>query len=419
MRTLAAALLAILLFGQLFAAPCPTGDVGGFYTTAKNGSDCVVTYQPGPQHSKDTWVYDQLPQSNFGASYYMNVETAQSEGGYGRYGFPLLEFDLSAIPKNSTIKSAELRLYKFSCQQEHTQCRENEVEAFRLNVPWEEGGCPSPGGCPGQASWDSSGPQQGSNWHGSLPEWTREVQPQDRVVSPVQNNVWVRFNLTRAAKGWVNGSFQNYGVVLQGIFDSNKDYQRHDYYTSDYQDPALRPMLVVIYNNTNASFEVTATGLPATVLENQGASVKITLNNTGDDGLDGGQLYIRRASDGTILYTKEVSLKKGESKSFDFGDFNFSSAGEQRYQVGAKFEGAQVQEEKEISILVLPAPKPENFGGPAFLALSVFAVFAAFIILVAAYISLGKGKTAQGKTKCPMCGYEGGEGRCPVCGTVY
>jgi len=170
--------------------------------------DPTITVQPGPTEGKDSYVDDSQPTTNYGTL----VDIASYDNGSAKTR-SYLQFDLSSVPKGSTVSSASLQLY--------TQ------DALGGNVYLRKV----------TSSWDETA----ITWNNQpLFEEVADTQVVDTV------NTWFAWDISGMVKDWVTGKVINNGVALMtaetgtssgGLFCS-----------SDYSvDIDLRPKLVIDY----------------------------------------------------------------------------------------------------------------------------------------------------------------------------
>jgi hypothetical protein len=143
------------------------------------------TYNENPD--KDTWIWP----------------------GYGPYGYStelrtnrvslydqeiVMHFDLSSVPYGSTINSANLYAYRYSGYGAISGA------IFRVTEDWEE-----------------------ATLVNSI---AHDTNPYDTYVPMGDPNGWKVFDIEDLVQEWVDGDYDNYGVVYYGITGSGY-YQRH------------------------------------------------------------------------------------------------------------------------------------------------------------------------------------------------
>jgi hypothetical protein len=181
-----------------------------------------LTIQPGAEDGKDsyisTWGGDQS--KNFGDSEDIYV-------GYSDYKRGLLQFDLSSIPPNASISSAELYLYlKGSLYDFHN----TEIYVHRITRLWKEE----------EVTWKERYQKQRWDSQGGDFDWSIESS-----VSPMhRSSEWVCWGVTGIVKDWVNGKYDNFGFLLRQDMANRKENR---FLSSDTPWREYRPRLVISY----------------------------------------------------------------------------------------------------------------------------------------------------------------------------
>jgi len=98
-----------------------------------------------------------------------------------------LQFDLSTIPANATIVSAELKLFKYSS----SNTIDFSIGIHKVTDDW----------IINSISWYN--------------QPTFDAIPEDTILSTSSKNIWLYWDITSLLQGWINGSINNYGVVLK------------------------------------------------------------------------------------------------------------------------------------------------------------------------------------------------------------
>ena len=90
-----------------------------------------ITLQPDSAAGKDSYIRQDLPNSNFGSTDRLNLGLT----GSGDKQRPLLFFNLSSIPQGSTITYAEFKVYLNASQLTSSGL----VNLTRITEDWTEG----------------------------------------------------------------------------------------------------------------------------------------------------------------------------------------------------------------------------------------------------------------------------------------
>jgi hypothetical protein len=183
-----------------------------------------LTIQPGSE-GKDAPIFYLYPNINYGTFTTIWVGKVNWRGG--------LEFDLSTLPANATINSAELELYYHD---DYTTTGAEDLEAHRITRSWTEAGV-TWNSYDGTNSWTSAG--------GDFDPTVEDMISIDDVYG------WYGWNITNLVTGWHNGTYTNYGVMLKGA----TDLDQKGFYSSDYSNSDYHPKLTINYTTGTASDE--------------------------------------------------------------------------------------------------------------------------------------------------------------------
>jgi hypothetical protein len=129
-----------------------------------------------------------------------------------------LFFDVSSIPSNATVQTANLRLWINSFSPTGDQAMG--ILARFLNTSWN----------PNTITWNNY-----------VPSWGAEIG----IGNVPAQTGWVQGNIANAVQQWVNGSRQNFGIMLQG---DETPQQRERVFTTLNANNGLAPRLVVTYD---------------------------------------------------------------------------------------------------------------------------------------------------------------------------
>jgi hypothetical protein len=131
---------------------------------------------------QDSYVFENLPDTNFGASDTLCIRSNVSNWGY--ITRTLFKFDLSPISPGTAIQSAILGLYMFN-----QSGVDFEVEVHCILEPWDEMG----------VTWNNQ-PQYDSSIAGIL---------------DYQGYTWWEFDITDLVQFWVDNPTLDYGALLK------------------------------------------------------------------------------------------------------------------------------------------------------------------------------------------------------------
>jgi len=222
-----------------------TGNVGTLKrkVMVDNNSPITVVLQPDAASGKDTMItaWNTHAGCNFGAVGAITVgHWLNSSDGYTAVR-SLLQFDLSSIPSNAAITSAQLKLhYAYGSN----TMQVTDVSVHRLTRNWVEGS--------GFGFFDTI--RNGATWttYDGTNKWTNSGGDFDPAPEAIVRNIstiygWYAWDITSLAQSWWNGNTPNYGVLLRSSIESWSYAVNRSFESSDSQDPSKRPQLVVTY----------------------------------------------------------------------------------------------------------------------------------------------------------------------------
>lgn len=188
------------------------------------GTPQTVLLKPGSTDGKDAWYTGSKTNWNYGNH---NKLLAQENAGQRA----AIEFDLSVLPPDAQVQSAELRLYAVNAP------TAGNVDLHAFADDWVEGTCSGSGCSADGITWDT---RDGTN------AWTTPggdfVTP--RVARTAINGAgaWYAFDVTNAVGTWV-ASGTNHGLLIKG----NAGGVDVDFASSEEADATLHPELELTY----------------------------------------------------------------------------------------------------------------------------------------------------------------------------
>lgn len=200
----------------------------------------VVTLRPDDTSGKDTWLSQDGPTANDGAGSTMD---AIKTGG-STFRRILVEFDLSSIPVDAVIVSADLEL---TARISYTGV---DVGVYRITAPWLED----------QATWNIA--STGNPWSSAGGDYQSGAVT---VVNPgsVTDGSLVVFDVTSLVQSWVDGSVSNYGFLLKLTDEAASAPDRGlPSHSSGASTSGYRPALVVDYVVPSSTPTATSTNTP-------------------------------------------------------------------------------------------------------------------------------------------------------------
>ena len=208
-----------------------TGTYKGSSVTVRRSN--VIVYQSATQSQSlapgstgiDTYIREGS-NTNFGDESRMRLKKSER--------YPLIQFDLAAIPLKSLVTEALLRIYFDSPDGGAT------VSAYRVQSFWQEGNGQSSSGAnwtrrSSSAFWSSSG----GDFHSTHVSESPIYYSYSWYLGTYY---YIELDITEATNAWMLGRFPNYGVLLKSSSTEN-----HYLYSSDTSSSDFRPALTVTY----------------------------------------------------------------------------------------------------------------------------------------------------------------------------
>jgi len=241
----------------------------------------------------DTYIRSSSPNGNYGGDTNLKISPGQSVA--------LQKFDLSYIPADSTILSAQLSLY-------HTTGGTDKVSAFGVTKPWNEG----TGAAGSGATW---------NTYNGVNSWATaggDYDPATGVTTVLpSNNAWATWDLTAQTAAWTAGTRPNYGIALVETTGSSDVFVSSDEMSSI----TLRPKFTVTFLPP-CGWVPPATGVTLQASQdtwideahsnsNYGNSTSFTVTNAAKAGRGLVQFDLSGIAAGTLLKSATLRLFTG------------------------------------------------------------------------------------------------------------
>lgn len=187
----------------------------------------------------DACILEGYPTANTGNTVDMWVGYDDYLEPDGKIVRSLVRFDLSSIPSGASITSATLRLYLVNSWDYPGKTRT--ITTYRIASSWSESSVTWNNKPSYAESYGSAGVTHGAD-------------------------VWYSFDVTNLVRGWVNGTWPNYGIMLRGPEWSGTDSSWKAFGT---KESSYRPQLVITYIGTAsaATEPFGEEGLAPTVME--------------------------------------------------------------------------------------------------------------------------------------------------------
>jgi hypothetical protein len=193
----------------------------------------------GESVSEDTVIVDgSYSPLNFGATPDM---LAAGVGPAGTLTRLLIRWDLSSIRADTTVVRAQMSLYS-----RHSQRGSWTIDAHRVLQPWVEGnldGLNRQLDNPVSSCWIEYG--NGLRWN--APGADGAADREATVISSATHTGtgWVSWDVTEAVRNWLDGNWDNNGVILKSNNEALKNLRF--FLSSECRNAAFRPTMVVEY----------------------------------------------------------------------------------------------------------------------------------------------------------------------------
>jgi hypothetical protein len=199
----------------------------------------------------DTEIWAAQPNSNYGQELPIYV-------GYRDHqpGRMLLEIPIWDLPPRATIHSAQLRFAVVGWRNPEHQTRT--LTARRVTMPWHEW----------LATWNNA--PAAAEVLGSVPVGTPQPLP-----------LWHSIDLTDVVRGWHDGTYPNFGILISSQEGGDPAYQViASSETTDY------PRLEVTYTPAPPTLAAAPSALGLMAGDGHTTSQRLTISNDGSDPLD-------------------------------------------------------------------------------------------------------------------------------------
>jgi|GEM_PF-1812764 len=187
-----------------------TADVTGM--TYPIEIDPTVTIQPDASTGIDTFVHSENPTANYGTDVGLFAGVYQGSALFETF----IKFNISSIPVNADVINASVILHVIGVDDSNPYG----FTAHEVTADWTE-----------SITWNTK------------PSYNASALCTVSIANPpsAQN---VIFDVTTAAKKWVNGTSPNYGVCIRSNFVNS----RKTFASSDHATSSLRPSFSLTYN---------------------------------------------------------------------------------------------------------------------------------------------------------------------------
>ena len=182
----------------------------------------------------DTFITNQHPDTQYGSSSQLDIYDGVYNGNL-IISDGLLHFDLSSIPANADIESAELWIYSQHYYNLGPNTVSQNLSIYPVNSKWYD-----------FYTWNDK-PSYSTNSSAMLASISRNANPGDNDTHFFWK--WTDSRLTSKVRSWYNNPSANYGIVLHG------DEQRNvDFVFSSTEDSSHKPKLLITYTAPQTDF---------------------------------------------------------------------------------------------------------------------------------------------------------------------
>ena len=175
--------------------------------------------------SKDTWVGQSTPNTNYGDANTIHVRSKNDP----KNKRALIGFGLPDLPIGTVIQSAVLKLYMNDAP---TASRTYDI--YRLTDNWVEGN----GG-------SNDNPENEVRWNNKPPT---AVSATSSALIGIVKNTPVSWNVTTDVAAFYAGTYQNYGWVIQDHSEDDSPAQEAKFRSREENTESQRPILEIIYS---------------------------------------------------------------------------------------------------------------------------------------------------------------------------
>ncbi len=242
------------------------------HTTQKITGLAIFTSQPDQTNGTDTYIREDYPNNNFPTATGLIIgKTAENKTLRA-----LLNFNISSIPTTDTILNATIQVYLESA----TGSSNITITAYRIASPWTDTG----------ASWNNR--TATSLW--TTAGGNYDISPIDSQTFLNSSGHYYNFTITNLARNWLNGTYNNYGIILTAPTATAGNFSQIS--SSDSTTAIQRPV-ITINHVPNAHPSITAISTDTTLTNPKEAGTPVTFTiNWSDIESDNSQAYVCNSS---------------------------------------------------------------------------------------------------------------------------
>ncbi len=232
---------------------------------------------PNATTSKDTYIRNNS-ETNYSTASVLKVGKTAAGAEFRS----LIEFNVSSIPDSNTVTSAKVQIYLAYASNNSANMT---IRAYRLTSAWSSIA----------TTWNNS--TASSAW--STPGGTYDSTLLD-TISVGNATLPYNISITTAARGWVNGSYSNFGIILIAYNISDGDYK--DFNSSESDSNDTRPRIFVDYTeNAAPTINESYTIANSSNLKNVGEYVTFVVNWSDLEGNDA-KAYVCNTTNISVNY---------------------------------------------------------------------------------------------------------------------
>ena len=247
-----------------------------FLTITQNHSLTGFTIYESPSDSatiNDTYLRETFPNNNFGTQTKLIIGNVS---GGTHYNSLIRDENITTIPSEDTILSGKLQFYVNNS----VGTSNLTLRAYRVNANWTES----------QATWNNR--ITGTAWSTAGGDYIATEIGSVNITN--QSGVYYNITITNAVRGWVNGSYNNYGIILSAPNTSEGNYR--ELASTEESNTAQRPKIIIDHSD-NAIPTISEVSVNSTLANPNHAGDSITFNVSWTDiEIESAQTFICNSS---------------------------------------------------------------------------------------------------------------------------
>ncbi|MCK5321105.1 DNRLRE domain-containing protein [Candidatus Pacearchaeota archaeon] len=236
----------------------------------------IFNSQPNGTNGTDTFIREDFPNANSATATELSIGKTAGDNELRA----LLQFNISSIPQTDTVLNATIQVYLETA----TGFSNITVKAYRLTSEWIEA----------EASWNNR--TNSFSWSSIGGDY--DSTELDSQVFLNSSGNYYNFTITETARNWVNGSYNNYGIILIASNASAGNFSKIS--SSDSATLSQRPEIIIEHvANAAPTINTISTDTNSTNPKEVGEDVTFTIN-WNDIESDNTQAYVCNSSNITL-----------------------------------------------------------------------------------------------------------------------